>query len=91
MNVNTIHVTTTATIQQAPSTALVTRAMQSNQINSAAKVYNTKEFPYKGHSKSALSSDSESVSTGRTTPGIEQNNKNKESVDYGEQCVLFYV
>ena len=32
-----------------------------------------------------------SVSTGRTKPGIRQINKNKESVDYGEQCVLFFV
>ena len=32
-----------------------------------------------------------SVSTGRMKPGIGQNNKNKESVDDGEQCVLFYI
>ena len=31
------------------------------------------------------------MSTGRTKPGIKQNNENKESVDYGEQCVLFYT
>ena len=32
-----------------------------------------------------------SVSTSRKKPEIGQNNKNKESVDYGEQCVLFYM